>query len=53
MVKKEEYEGFEAFLCEACGFHYKDRNEAEKCEKFCEEENMCNSEITSSSLERT
>ena len=53
MVKKEEYNGSEAFLCEACGFHYREKKQAEKCENFCEEENICNSEITSNSLERS
>jgi hypothetical protein len=53
MVKKEEFEGREAFACEACGFHYEYREDAEQCEEFCTEKGTCNSEVTSRSFERS
>ncbi|MFB6115386.1 MAG: hypothetical protein ABEK04_03760 [Candidatus Nanohalobium sp.] len=52
MVKKEKFEGEEAFKCEECGMHYQEKDLAEKCERYCREKGMCNSEITEKSLER-
>ena len=40
----------EIYLCEACNFVYKDKETAEKCEKFCEENKSCNLEITKDSI---
>ena len=34
------------YQCEECGFKYKDKNIAEKCEIWCKEHNSCNIEIT-------
>lgn len=42
MVK--EIEG--KYECEECGFLYEDREWAEKCQKWCEENHSCNLEIT-------
>jgi len=33
------------FECEECGFKYKDKAWAEKCEKWCKEKHSCNIEI--------
>lgn len=46
MVKQEEYEGKEIYICEACGFGYKEKEYAQKCEDFCREHNGCSLEIT-------
>lgn len=53
MVEKEIFEGGASFRCEACGFHYGNRTDAEICEEFCEEKGICDSDITSRSLERS
>jgi len=34
------------YQCEECGFHYQDKNLAEKCEIWCKEHQSCNIEIT-------
>lgn len=52
MVLKERFEGEDSFQCEECGFHFKDKDLAEKCEEFCREKGMCNSQITEKALER-
>jgi len=35
------------YICRECGFEYKDKSWAEKCEKWCKEHNSCNLEIIS------
>ncbi len=52
MVEKEEFEGQEAYRCEACGFHYSERETAERCEEFCETREGCSTEITAKAVER-
>ena len=39
------------YQCKECGFHYADKNIAEKCEKWCEEHKTCNVEITKNAEE--
>ena len=51
MVREEEREGKEVYVCEQCGFAYKDRAWAEKCERYCTEHNACSFEITSHAIE--
>ena len=34
------------FKCKECGFFYKEKSWAEKCEKWCKEKHSCNIEIT-------
>lgn len=53
MVVEEEFEGEKAFKCEECGFHYRDRGMAERCEKHCRDYSACDTEIVESSLERS
>ena len=43
IIKKDEKE---LYQCEECGFHYEDREWAEKCEAWCREHKSCNIEIT-------
>ena len=53
MVKVEEKENKEFYVCEICGFHYADGSSslatgkelAEKCEAWCKEHQSCNLEI--------
>lgn len=51
MVQEEVFEGQTAFVCEACGFHYETRQEAQRCEVFCEEQNACDPDIIKNALE--
>lgn len=37
--------GKQLYQCPKCGFHYEDRNWAEKCEAWCQEHKSCNIEI--------
>jgi len=34
------------FKCNECDFVYKNRNLADKCEKYCEKYHACSTEIT-------
>lgn len=34
------------YICEGCGFVYKNKKLAEECEAYCKEHNSCNLEIT-------
>lgn len=34
------------YVCEECGFAYKEREWAEKCQKWCRQHQSCNLEIT-------
>jgi len=43
MNKKENKE---LYQCEECGFHYENREWAEKCEAWCRDHKSCNIEIT-------
>ncbi len=33
------------YSCSECGFNYRDKETAEKCEKWCKEHKSCNVEI--------
>jgi len=46
MVKEQEKDGKIYYICEACGFAYKDRELAQKCEDWCNKYKSCNLEIT-------
>ena len=51
MVKTIKKEDNELYQCEECGFTYKDKEWAEKCEAWCKENHSCNLEITQYSQE--
>ncbi len=34
------------YLCDACGFAYEEKELAQKCQRWCEEHNSCNLDIT-------
>ena len=42
MVKKS----VNLFVCEACGFKYKEKELAKQCEEYCNKHHMCSLEIT-------
>jgi len=46
MTKQIESHGKKFWRCERCGLFYKAKALAEKCEKFCKENNACSIEIT-------
>jgi len=48
MVKKEK----DYYVCEECGFAYKEDSWAEKCQKWCKENQSCNIEITEHAIQR-
>ena len=39
------------FVCTECGFHYVNKEWAEKCEAWCKKYHSCNIEITSHAKE--
>ncbi|HLC51262.1 MAG TPA: hypothetical protein VJH90_02710 [archaeon] len=41
------------FKCKICGFTYRDKKWAEKCEAFCKKHDSCSTEITKHSIERS
>ncbi len=44
MVKEIEDNG-KCFQCEECGFYYKTKTLAGKCEDFCKKHKACNQDI--------
>jgi len=46
MVKQQEQDKTRIYICEACGFGYKEKKLAQKCEDFCKKNNSCSLEIT-------
>jgi hypothetical protein len=46
MVKEEN----NLYICEECGFSYKEKVWAEKCEAWCKEHQSCNLDITKHSV---
>jgi thioredoxin 1 len=45
MVKKTVQQNQILYQCEACGFEYKEIENAQQCENFCNEHNSCSTEI--------
>ena len=45
MVKISTEKGKELYQCRECGFHYEDKEWADKCEAWCRERKSCNLEI--------
>lgn len=46
MPKEENVEGKIVYKCEKCGWLYKSKSTAKKCEEWCNEHNSCNFNIT-------
>ncbi len=51
MVKPVTQDNHNLYQCEACGFHYEDEAQAEKCEAWCTAHQSCNIEITKAAIE--
>lgn len=45
--KEQRYE------CADCGLHYRTKELAEACERYCREHGTCNEDITKQSVERS
>ncbi len=39
------------FQCGVCKLHYRNKDDADKCEKWCSQNNSCNLEIARNSIE--
>ena len=52
MVTAEEFKGEKTFRCDACGFHYRDKDNAQACQDFCHSKKGCSPEINKNALER-
>lgn len=52
MVVAKKSEGKNIYMCQECGFWYKEKDMAKKCEKWCKETNSCNLEIIKNALPR-
>jgi thioredoxin 1 len=50
MVKKETQQNQTLYQCEACGFEYKEIENAQQCENFCKQHNSCSTEIAKHAL---
>jgi hypothetical protein len=46
MAKELRKDDSTLYVCEACGFAYKEKEWAEKCQQWCEQHQSCNLEIT-------
>ena len=50
MVKEENFEGDIVYKCEKCGWIYKTKNMAKKCEEWCKKHKSCNLDITKNAI---
>jgi len=46
MVTELHRDGSTFYVCDECGFAYKERELAEKCQLWCQQHQSCNLEIT-------
>ena len=46
MVKELKNPGKTYYVCEECGYTYKEQDWAEKCQQWCRQRQSCNLEIT-------
>jgi len=51
MVKVVKTENKTTYQCEICGFHYREKEIAEKCEAWCSTTNSCNLDIIKFAIE--
>lgn len=46
MVSEENFEERTVYKCEECGFYYKTKSLAKRCESFCKKHKSCNLNLT-------
>ena len=46
MVSEKQHEGERLFICDVCGFGYREKEQAANCEEFCASTNSCSIAIT-------
>jgi len=51
MVKEVKRKGQTLYVCEECGLAYKEKEWAEKCQRWCRQTKSCNLEITSHAVQ--
>lgn len=51
MNHKDNVADEKLYQCPECGLHYKNVEQAKKCEVWCREHHSCNLEITSQAIE--
>ena len=51
MVREVQKDTDILWVCEICGFHYREKATAEKCEVWCKEHKSCNLEIIKEAVE--
>jgi hypothetical protein len=49
-MRKREKKSNKLYRCSECGFEYKEKEWAEKCELWCREHKSCNLEIVKHAL---
>ncbi len=46
MVRELRKDDSTFYVCDACGFAYREKELAQRCQSWCEEHHSCNLEIT-------
>jgi len=46
MVSEKEHVGEKIYICDQCGYGYKVRETAERCEEWCSAHQSCSIQIT-------
>ena len=52
MVKEVKQLNQKLFVCEACGFGYKDATLAHQCEDYCSKHQSCSTELAKHAVSR-
>jgi len=51
MIKEIKKDSQTIYVCEICGLAYEETEWAEKCQKWCQEHQSCNIEITAHAVD--
>lgn len=51
-MEQENLEKKQLYRCPECGFEYKEKEWAEKCEAYCKEHKSCNIEVIKHAVKR-
>ena len=52
MVSKVKFGNISGYQCDDCRLKYKEKNIAEKCEKWCKKHHSCNLQITKNAINK-